>query len=221
MKPEKFNFHLDTVINSKSNFADLAYALDFDPVHDFQNIDLTGVDFSDSDLSEFRFAGSTLDGSDLRKARVSSHTLAGVVSMQGAKLPPDAEGSVTVTMALPLAIIKAARNDFGSLRRASILAIEASSRVSVEDLDEMIFDFGDLGMLDRTYNEDRAGNKIPRSLYDRLSRISSHLGYGRPTVLKSLLYAVNRSAVLPATEQLNSHATIDRLFNEARLISRL
>lgn len=113
----------DRIINAKSDkFSDLAYLAELDPATDFCDADLSGVDFLESDLRDFRFDNSILDGCDFTKSILSERTLYFAASMAGARLPQIHRYSdqrfTSISGKLSIEDRRRAEMEFGSMRGA-------------------------------------------------------------------------------------------------------
>jgi len=120
-------------------FSELVDLSGLDPSTDFQGVDLSGIDFKESDLREFRFRGSRLDFCDLSSAMTSSRTLDGVISIFGTRLPalhhPDRLVPQTVvSMRINRRVKSRSINYFGSLRKAATAAVQGAQSSAKNDV---------------------------------------------------------------------------------------
>lgn len=130
MRTDRLSILFDRVINAKSEiFSDLAYLADLDPATDFCGVDLSGVDFLESDLRDFRFDNSILDNCDFRKCVLSERTISYAASMAGARLPPIhryiGDRFTSISGKLSAEDRRRAEMEFGSMRGAISSALYA------------------------------------------------------------------------------------------------
>lgn len=201
MENDDLNKRILLVLGSESDFASISDLVDLDPEIDFKNVDLSGIDFGNSDLRDFRFSGSILDHADLTRCALSPKTLLGVSSKKGAKLPriiEESKDGYSLTVTIPEDTHEVLRRSFGSMRRAIIETLSAGSEVKFSDLRSIVEDYIVNGRGGYESGDRRSSVKVPSTYYHFLHDIANE--FSAPLTATMRLMLLIASDALYASE---------------------
>ncbi len=186
----------DLVVSANTEtFSELAELAGLAPETDFQNIDLSEIDFGPSDLTEFLFRGSSLDNCDMSRSIFGSNTLDGVLSLKGARLPekiePNDQKFTSISGRLSSRDRHFAEVEYGSMRKAAVVAISALMQMKDQIVIEQIAAIMRSGAT-RTDLEDRISHfTLPLSRVEYVRRMRTKSGYQATDIMRSILLLAN------------------------------
>ena len=190
MENDELNKRILLVIDSDRDFSSISDLVDLDPETDFRNMDLSGIDFGNSDLRDFRFYGSTIDHSDLTRCTMSPNTLLGVSSKKGAKLPQIVEDwreGYSLTVTIPKEIHQYMRSNFGSIRRAIIETLSAGTELNFTDLRSLVEEYVVKGRGEYGPDDRKSSVKIPLFYYNFLHDIADEFSAPLTATMRIML----------------------------------
>lgn len=210
---DKISRTFDLVVDAKTDtFSELADLAGLAPETDFQNVDLSGIDFGPSDLTDYVFRGSTLDDCDLSKSIFGVNTLDGVRSLKGTRLPAKIEPSdrrfTSISGRLSRRDRYLAEVEYGSMRRAATTAISALMQMKDQQVIEQIGSIIRSGSTREDLEERISHFTLPISRIEYVRRMRSKSGYQATDIMRAVLLLAN-AARSPADYEtiLNTDST--------------